>query len=381
MVTAIQGPIAIDYTPALSQGGGIGRYTRDLVAALAEQDRATDYRLFVAGSVDTERMRTPAPNFHWVTTSLDPVWLARLWHRFHVPLPIERWTGDIRLLHAPDFTLPPVRRRTKTILTVHDLSFIREPWTAAPGLRSYLGRVVPRSIARADCILADSESTRQDLIEIYRTSDLKIRVLYSGVPDQFYPIQDQVLIKRTLDHYGIGSDPFILAVGTIQPRKNYDRLIEAFHQIGRRDVKLVIAGARGWLDSPLYRRVAELKMEQDVQFLGFVPDHDLPILYSAARVFAFPSLYEGFGLPPLEAMACGAPVLTSNRSSLPEVVGDAALMVDPYDVEAIKQALIRLLDDEGLRNMLINRGQLRAQRFTWRTAARQLREIYAEILG
>lgn len=118
-----------------------------------------------------------------------------------------------------------------------------------------------------------------------------------------------------------------------------------------------------------------------MQFLGFVPDHDLPILYSAARVFAFPSLYEGFGLPPLEAMACGAPVLTSNRSSLPEVVGDAALMVDPYDVEAIKQALIRLLDDEGLRNMLINRGQLRAQRFTWRTAARQLREIYAEILG
>jgi glycosyltransferase involved in cell wall biosynthesis len=377
----MSGPIAIDYTPALMQGGGIGRYTRELIAALAEQDQTTAYLLFVAGQTPENLPPRPGPNFTWTPARWSPAWFARIWHRLHVHVPIERWTGPIAVLHAPDFTLPPTQPGTRTLLTVHDLSFVREPWTSTPDLRAYLNDVVPRSVARADRILADSQSTKQDLIDIYQTPDEKVFVLYSGVHDRFYPTHDPILAARVRHRHGIGPAPYILSIGTIQPRKNYDRLIEAFHHLNRPDLQLIIAGAKGWLDDPLYRRVRELELVDRVKFIGYAPDEDLPVLYSGATVFAFPSLYEGFGLPPLEAMACGVPVVVSNRSSLPEVVGNAALMVDPYDIDEITSALTRALDDESLRNTLINRGQLRVQSFTWHTAARQLREHYAHLAG
>ena len=372
--------IAIDYTAALQQGGGIGRYTRELIAALAAQDRTTGYRLFVAGHTERRLPEPPGPNFTWCATPWGPEWFARLWHRARLPIPIERWTGPIALLHAPDFTLPPTRPGTRTLLTVHDLSFVRAPETATPQLRAYLNEVVPRSVARADRILADSESTRQDLIELYDVPPDKISVLYSGVSDRFYPIQDEAILYEVRSRYGIGRRPYIFSVGTVQPRKNYGRLVEALHRLGRLRLKLVIAGGKGWLDDPLYRQIEALGMEDQVQFLGFVPDEDLPALYSAALVFAFPSLYEGFGLPVLEAMACGVPVITSSVSSLPEVAGNAALLVDPYDVDALTEALARVLDDESLRNDLINKGQLRVQGFSWTAAARQLRQHYAALL-
>ncbi len=375
------GPIAIDYTPALTQGGGIGRYTRELIAALAEQDQATLYRLFVAGETLETLPQPPGPNFTWAPSRWSPAWFARIWHRLQLPLPIEYWTGPVRLLHAPDFTLPPTQRRTRTLLTVHDLSFVREPHASPPQLRNYLNRTVPKAVQRADRILADSYATKQDLLDLYRVPEGKIHVLYSGVHDRFYPVRDPILVARVRNRYKIGNAPYIFSVGTIQPRKNYDRLVEAFHQLGRSDMLLVIAGARGWLDNPLYRHVAERGLADRVRFIGFVPDEDLPVLYSAAAVFAFPSLYEGFGLPPLEAMACGVPVLVSNQSSLPEVVGDAGVLVDPYNIDEIAGGLARLLDDENLRNTLINRAQLRVQSFTWRTAARQLREHYKELVG
>jgi glycosyltransferase involved in cell wall biosynthesis len=373
--------IAIDYTAALEQGGGIGRYTRELVAALAALDDQTEFRLFVAGRRPRKLPDPPGPNFAWVTTRVSAEWLARAWHRARMPLPIERWTGPIALLHAPDFTLPPTQRPTRTLLTVHDLSFIRAPETADPGLREYLNEVVPRSIKRADHILADSESTRQDLIELYRAPPGKISVLYSGVSDRFYPILDEGARQSVRERYQIGSRPYIFSLGTVQPRKNYGRLVEALHRLGRPDLKLVIAGDKGWLDDPLYERIDTLGMADQVQFLGFAADDDLPALYSAAEVFAFPSLYEGFGLPPLEAMACGVPVVSSNTSSLPEVVANAALTVNPTDVEALADALRRLLDDHGLRNTLINRGQLRVQGFSWTASARVLRQRYRMLLG
>jgi glycosyltransferase involved in cell wall biosynthesis len=372
--------IAIDYTAALQQGGGIGRYTRELVAALAALDDQTEFRLFVAGRRPRKLPDPPGPNFTWATTRLSPEWLARAWHRARMPLPIERWTGPIALLHAPDFTLPPTQRLTRTLLTVHDLSFIRAPETADPGLREYLNEVVPRSIKRADHILADSESTRQDLIELYRTPPGKISVLYSGVSDRFYPILDESARQSVRERYRIGGRPYIFSVGTVQPRKNYGRLVEALHRLERPDLKLVIAGDKGWLNDPLYEQIDSLGMSEQVQFLGFTADDDLPALYSAAEVFAFPSLYEGFGLPPLEAMACGVPVVASNTSSLPEVVASAALTVDPTDVEALADALRRLLDDHGLRNTLINRGQLRVQGFSWTASARILKQIYHMLL-
>ena len=377
---ALPAPVAIDYTAALTQGAGIGRYTRELVRALAALDSATDYRLFTASTPSTELPPLPGGNFAWRRAPFTDAWLARLWHRARLPIPIETWTGDIGLLHAPDFTLPPVRRGTRTLLTVHDLSFVRAPEAADPGLRAYLNRVVPRSVARADHVLADSEATRQDLIALYGTPPEKISVLHAGVDSRFQPVTDPAALDAVRTRYGIGPAPYVFSLGTVQPRKNYARLAEAFAQLGRPDLRLVIAGGKGWLDDPLYAQIDALGLADRVIFTGFAADDDLPALYSAAEVFAFPSLYEGFGLPPLEAMACGTPVVSSASSSLPEVVGEAGLLVDPTDVGALAEALARVLDDAGLRAELVQKGRTQARRFTWERAARELHAHYARLL-
>ena len=373
-------PIAIDYTSALAQGGGIGRYTRELIAALAAEDKSTPYLLFAAGQRRDILPPPPGPNFDWRPTRWGAEWFARLWHRARIPAPIEWWTGPVSLLHAPDFTLPPVRKGTRTILTVHDLSFIRAPETSTPSLRAYLNAMVPRSVARADHIVAVSAATQQDLVTLYGTSVEKISVLHNGVDDHFRCIDDQKALQAVRSRYGIGDSPYIFSVGTVQPRKNYERLVKAFHRLGRSDLKLVIAGGRGWLAGPLYQCIDKLKMRDRVRLIGFVDDVDLPALYSGAQVFAFPSLYEGFGIPPLEAMACGVPVVTSQTSSLPEVVGDAALCVDPYNVDDLAEALRLTIDDETIRQVLIYKGYKRAQLFSWQATARQLRELYTKVL-
>ncbi|MCC7206559.1 MAG: glycosyltransferase family 4 protein [Anaerolineae bacterium] len=368
-------PIGIDYTPAYEQGGGIGRYVRELVAALAEYDAETPYRLFVAGANRKPLPTPPGPNFSYAPCRLTPDWLARLWHRARLPIPVEWWTGPLRLYHATDFTLPPVRRGAPTLLTVHDLSFVRVPGAASPSLKAYLDRVVPRSVYRADHVLADSQATKDDLVALYRTPPEKVTVLLSGVHARFRPTHDATLRAR----YGIGERPFVLAVGTVQPRKNYERLMRALAGLpdSLSEVQLVIAGGRGWLEGPIYAAVEALGLRDRVHFIGFAADEDLPALYTAARCLAFPSLYEGFGLPILEAMACGAPVLTSNVSSLVEVAGDAAVLVDPHSEASIRDGLARILTDDSLRERLVADGFRQAAAFTWARAAAHLRDLYA----
>ena len=373
--------IAIDYTPAYEQGGGIGRYTRELTAALAHLDSQTSYRLFVAGA--RELPPAPGANFAWRPTRLTPRWLARLWGRARLPLPVEAFTGAVSLYHATDFVLPPTLPRTKTLLTVHDLSFVRVPESAQPSLKRYLDNVVPRSVRRADHILADSQATKDDLTALYGTPPEKITVLLSGVDARFRRVDDPAAREATRTKYGIPARPYLFAVGTVQPRKNYRRLIQALAQLraGGRDIGLVIAGGRGWLEDPIYAALRETGMTEFVHFIGFADDADLPALYSGAAVCALPSLYEGFGLPVLEAMACGTPVLTSNVSSLPEVAGDAALIVAPTNLDAITAGLARLLDDAALRERLIALGYAQAARFTWAASATQLLTIYHKLLN
>ncbi len=374
--------IGIDYTAAYEQGAGIGRYVRELVRALAAQDGGSAYRLFVAGARRGDLPPAPGSNFDWRPTRITPLWFARLWHRAQIPLPVEAFTGRLDLYHATDFTLPPTLPGMHTLLTVHDLSFVRAPETSTPVLKAYLDKVVPRSVRRADHVLADSQATKDDLVALYGTPPEKITVLLSGVDVRFGPVEDADARRAVRARYNIPDGPYIFSVGTVQPRKNYVRLAEALATLGPRyaDVRLVIAGGRGWLDSPIYHTIESLGLGERVLFTGFARDEDLPTLYSDAACVAYPSLYEGFGFPVLEAMACGTPVLTSTVSSIPEVAGDAALLVDPYDVDAIRTGLERLLDDETLRADLIARGLAQARRFTWERSAQHLIQIYRRLL-
>jgi len=359
--------IGIDYTPAYEQSGGIGRYVRELIAALARLDSKNDYRLFVAGAGTLPS--PPGANFTWAPARWSPATFARLWQRARLPVPVETWAGPVTVYHATDFVLPPVRRGTRTVLTVHDLSFARTPEATAPALKRYLDAVVPRSVRRADHVLADSQATREDLIALYGTPPEKITVLYSGVNPSYRPIREVAVLEAVRARYSIGAGRFVLSVGAPHPRKNFERLIAGLEEAARRsaldDVPLVIAGGRTL--PPSTKRV---------KYLGFVEESDLPVLYSAAVCLAFPSLYEGFGLPVLEAMACGTPVITSNTSSLVEVAGDAALLVDPLSIDSIAAALIRVLNDAPTRAGMIERGLRHASRFTWDRAAAQLLDTY-----
>lgn len=374
--------IGVDYTAAHEQGAGIGRYVRELVRALAALDDATPYRLFVAGAQRRALPPPPGANFTWRPTRITPLWFARLWHRLRLPLPVEAFTGRVRLFHATDFTLPPTLSGTRTLLTVHDLSFVRAPETTTPVLKAYLDAVVPRSVRRATHVLADSQATKDDLVELYKTPPDKITVLLGGVNPEFRPITDAHARQVVRARYSLPPNPYIFSVGTVQPRKNYARLVQALAALGPQhaDVHLVIAGGRGWLDAPIYQTVRDLGMGERVHFTGFVRDEDLPVLYSDAACLAYPSLYEGIGLPVLEAMACATPVVTSTISSLPEVAGDAALLIDPYDVEALAGALRRLLDDSALRETLVARGARQAAFFTWERAASQLLAVYRQMV-
>jgi glycosyltransferase involved in cell wall biosynthesis len=379
--------IGFDITAAVTQGGGIGRYTRELIHALLVEDQANTYHLFSARPPTLLPVPDSIPvanNVYLHPAPLDERWLYRLWYRLRLPLPVQLVTGRIDLYHSPDFVLPPVAGAIPALLTVHDLSFVHYPETFPPSLVRYLNRVVPWSIARASHILADSESTRLDLLRIWDVPEEKLSVLYSGVHPRFRPIRDEGQRAEVRTRYGLGNTPYILAVGTIQPRKNYAFLINAFLRItGDLPHNLVIAGGKGWLSEALAAQVNDLQDRERIRFPGFVADADLPALYSAADLFVFPSLYEGFGLPLLEAMACGVPVLSSNASSLPEVVDEkreAAVLLPPEDELAWSQAMRHLLTDHEQRERMIQAGLRHVRNFSWQTAAQRLLKLYSTLL-
>lgn len=371
--------IGIDYTAALEQRGGIGRYVRELTRALGNLDKANLYHLFGAGVTSQQDLPSIGSNFYWHATRLTPRFYARLWHRLQVPLPIETWTGSLDLFHAPDFTLPPVRKGTKKVLTVHDLSFMTHPETAHPALKRFLDTAVPRSIDRADLVLADSMATRNDLVDLLGTSSEKIEVLYSGVESRFTRITDINALKSVFERYNIPPEPFILSVGTLSPRKNFTALVRAL-AVSDLPHHLVIAGGKGWQTDPLYQVIDELSMQDRVTVTGFVSEADLPALYSAADIFALVSLYEGFGLPLLEAMACGTPIVTSGVSSLPEVAGEAALYVDPLDSDQIAGALVLLANTPSLKEKLVKQGMIQKEKFSWENAASELHQYYLNLI-
>lgn len=371
-------PITIDYTPAATQTAGIGRLVREQVAALLAHDTHRPYRLVYPAGADFP------PRFEQHNVSLRPiplpaVWQQRLWHRLRLTLPVEWLSGDFALYHATDFLLPFTRSASPTLLTVHDLSFVRVPEAASPRLRQFLQSAVPRSVQRATHIIADSEATRRDLIELYNCRPEKVSVVLSSVAPYFQPDTTTNIRQK----YQLGTSPYLLCVGTVQPRKNYSRVIQALASLGTawEDVQIVIAGGKGWLEDEMYRTIKQTHMEPRVKLIGFVDDADLPALYSQAACTLVVSLYEGFGFPVLESMACGTPVIAANVSSLPEVAGEAAVLVDPYSVEAIASAIDRVLSDANFAEQLRLSGFEQAAKFTPTATAQQLVHVYSQVLG
>lgn len=371
--------IGVDYTAALKQSGGIGRYTRGLISTLAQLDRENQYTLLATSDAPEAGLQTfrTYPNFSYKTYPLPERWLTIAWHRFYLPLSVEWLAGSLDLFHSPNFILPPTRH-AKTLLTVHDLSFIRYPQGAVASLRKWLNQVVPRSLARADHILADSESTRNDLIDIFSLDQNRITVVGAGVEERFQPITNPALLATIQQQYRLPpSEKFILGLGTLEPRKNFTGLIGAFSQSPVRETHhLVIAGGRGWLYNDIFKAAQTSPVGERIHLIGFVADEDLPALYSLADIFAFPSHYEGFGIPVIEAMACGTPVVCANNSCLPEVAGQSAVQVTATDTTALAEALDRLATDPVLRQQAIEEGFRQARKFSWPAAAERLLGVY-----
>jgi glycosyltransferase involved in cell wall biosynthesis len=377
--------IGIDITSAITQGGGIGRYTRELIHTLVGIQSPYRYRFFSAKPPAEFPVANPVPTA--VHTSYHPAplnerWLYRLWYRLRLPLPVQWVTGQLDLFHSPDFVLPPVSGNIPTLLTVHDLSFAHYPHVFPAPLVNYLNNVVPWSIQRCTHILADSQSTKDDLMALWQVPAEKITVLYCGVDARFKPVTDEKVLTAVRQKHHLADSPYILNVGTIQPRKNYQMLIRAFAPVAQQfPHHLIFAGGKGWLYDEMMAEVETQGLNGRVHFIGFVDDADLPALYTAASLLTFPSLYEGFGLPLLEAMACGVPVISSNTSSLPEVVADSGLLLSPHDESAWTNAIRQLLADPVQRARMVAAGFKQARQFNWHQSANQLLGIYSDLLS
>lgn len=374
--------IAIDYTAAIRQGAGIGVYVRNLVNALLTLDPDNSYTLLTSGRTSSERPFPLADNVRGRAIGIPDRYLNVLWYRWRLPLPAASlFTGPSTIYHGPDFVLPPLGKRVRKVVTIHDLAFVEHPEYAVPSLAAYLKKVVPDSLAQADVVTTVSSEVSRTLIEHFQVAPEKLVVVPNGVNPYFKRISDPILLGATLNKYHL-KHPLVLAVGTQEPRKNHLGLIKAFYKAQQKKngpAMLAIAGGKGWMYEETHQLVQELKIEKKVRFLGRVSDLELITLYSMADLFAFPSFSEGFGIPPIEAMACGAPVITSNTSSLPEVVGDAALQVDPHDIDALSAAITRVLEDPQLQEELRQKGYQRVQQYTWEASARKLLHIYQQL--
>jgi len=270
------------------------------------------------------------------------------------------------------------------VLTIHDLIPLLFPQGVRPRYRYYFRFAIGRLVQTADAIIVDAESTKRAILERFRVSEKKINVIYLGVDgSRFRPIDDEDAIKRVRERYGIGSEPYILFVGNIEPRKNLSVLIRAYAEIVNSsrldtDIRLVIAGSKGPLAQEVLSLPSQLGLTDRVIFPGIISDEDLPAFYCGAALFVFPSLYEGFGLPVLEAMACGTPVISSNTSSLPEVAGDAAVLVHPT-ISDLREAMLKLVTQKTLRDELRRKGFDRVKRFSWDETARRTWQVYKRV--
>lgn len=292
------------------------------------------------------------------------------------------WLKGFDIYHQPNY-IPHVFGG-KTVVTVHDMSHRVFP-QYHPHRRVVLLRAFESRLRQADRIITDSEYSRREIMEMLRVPEDRVTVIYLGAGSQFQPLAITEKKRWALQSKYSLSEQFLLYVGTIEPRKNLAKLIEAYYLYRQEepgsDLKLVLAGGKGWLYEDIFARVKALHLEQDVIFTGYVDSEDLPYLYNLAQAFVYPSLYEGFGLPPLEAMSCGTPVISSNAASIPEVVGGAGILIDPYQVNELTQAICRVADSASLREEMTRMGLEQAQHFSWRQCALETLQVYRECMS
>ena len=390
--------IALDYTTGIYPGAGVARYTRSLVGALAQLDDENEYSLFYATrglpspTPETEQadmLFAHHPNFRPVGIPLSVRQMFAAWQRLRLPLPVDFFTGRCDVMHSPDFVSPP-HRSGADVITIHDMSFMVVPEHAEPNLAGFLSKTVPIAVRRADRVIAVSEQTKRDVIRLLSVHEEKVVVAYNGVDARFRPIGNEATgeIQTLREKLGL-PERFILHVGTLEPRKNLKRLVEAYGLLVSRGkaatdsgetVALVLAGRKGWLFEPILSAAERINSAGGkVIFLDYVYDNHLPLIYNMADAFAYPSLYEGFGLPAAEALACGVPTVVSNDGALSEVVGDAAVKVDAMSVESIADGLASALYDETLRARLRAEGPPRVAMFTWEAAARTMLGVYTSL--
>lgn len=364
--------IGIDARLAYYRQAGISRYTLQLIEALARLESDDEFVVFQ--SVKSREPILSRNNFTMRRL------LTPCHHRLEqFSLPLELYTAKLDVLHSPDF-IPPFRTKSRSVITIHDLNFMLYPHFLTKDAARYYGQI-DQAVRRADSIIAVSKATKQDVMRLLGVEDRKVRVIYEAASPYFRPLRSVQTTEQVRQRFGLGSD-FILFVSTIEPRKNVPNLLRAFRRLldsYRLDLKLVLVGARGWLFDDVFKLIGDLNLMDDVVWLGRVSTEELLWLYNAAQALIAPSFYEGFGLTPLEAMACGTPVVVSNVSSLPEIVGDAGLTVDPNDTEELAVAIWRVLSDTDLRASLIEKGLVRASCFSWDRAARETIEVYHSI--
>lgn len=370
-------PYCLDLSAAAHERAGLGRYASALAQALLA--RGVPLTAFV-NDVRESHLGPPLRDLPTLTAGLPRRrWRIRAAISYFGGPAMDRVFAGVDLFHATEHLLPKLRY-IRSVFTLHDTAYLLFPRYHLPRNRIFLRQMMPRFLARADRIIVPSENTRRDALRFYRLDPEKIEVIPEGVDARFNPEIDRGRIAAVRERYGL-PERFILCVSTIEPRKNLPTLLEAYAALRplHPDVGLVIAGGKGWLAEPFFERLRSLELTDRVTLTGYVSDEDLPALLNAAAVFAYPSEFEGFGLPPLEAMACGIPVVCSNASSLPEVVGEGGLQLPPHDVRGWVGALSRALEDEQLRADLRARGLARARRFTWERAADRTLEVYRSV--
>lgn len=359
---------------------GVSEYTFNLTSEILKLDNHNEYRLFY--NCFGECLNIPefaGENVKVIKYNYPNKILNYLLFNFFNYPKIDKELG-VDLFFMPHINFIGLSGGAKSLLTVHDLSFLRYPEFFSARKNFWHKMInVKKLIRRFDRVVAVSENTKRDIMELCGVDGSKIKVIYAGVGEEYGKNVDEKKLLEAKIKYNL-PDKFILYLGTLEPRKNVDGIIRAYNEMRIRNqklenVKLVIAGGQGWKSGKIYKEWERSEFKDDIKFLGYADSKDKAYLYNLASVFVYPSFYEGFGFPPLEAMASGAPVIASYAASLPEVTGDAALMVDPYNIGDIARAMEVILTDESLKNKLVARGLERAKKFSWENTAREYLEI------